>query len=168
MHLGPPVFIDDLTNNHFISWRHALRRRPVVSLSYLLDEVLVKAKPLDWNIVVRSLVPLKIVVASLTLARSRLLADFTSRAELWQALRASATVPFLAGPPVAYDGDLLFDGGLFEPLPYESAVADGCSHVLVLASRPLPSPSGGSLASGSGLPSWRWQYRCGVDMRHVA
>lgn len=136
MHLGPSVFIDDLTSGHFIRWRNALRRHPVVDLSYLMDEVLVNSKPLVYEKLAASLVPLKVVAASLTSARSRLLSDFQSREELWKALRASATIPFLAGPPIPYRGDLLFDGGLFEPLPYESAIGDGCTHVLLLTSRP--------------------------------
>ena len=33
-------------------------------------------------------------------------------------------------------GELLADAQLYEPLPYRSALADGCTHVLVLRTRP--------------------------------
>lgn len=136
MHLGPSIMVDDLPNKHFINWRRAFSRHPILSLSYLLDEVLVKIKPLQWRHALASPVPLKIVASSLQHGRSRLLSDFTSRSDLFEALRATSTVPYVAGPPVRYQDDLLFDGALFEPLPFESAVADGCTHVLVLTSRP--------------------------------
>jgi len=74
-----------------------------------------------------------------------------SRQGLFACLEASMTVPAATGPPV----DLLrrntkgtkiddnhnslpfFDAFCFEPLPYRSAVAEGATHVMVLASRPL-------------------------------
>lgn len=136
MHLGPSIMVDDLPNPRFINWRRALRRHPVMSLSYLLDEVLMKIKPLPWERAIASPVPLKIVAASLKHGRSRLLSEFNSHADLFAALRATSTIPYIAGPPVHYQGDLLFDGALFEPLPFESALGDGCTHVLVLTSRP--------------------------------
>ena len=72
------------------------------------------------------------------------------REGLFVCLEASMTVPAATGPPV----DILrpktqpstieeetsqpcFDAFCFEPLPYRSAVEEGATHVMVLASRPL-------------------------------
>jgi predicted patatin/cPLA2 family phospholipase len=51
------------------------------------------------------------------------------------AVRASCTIPLLAGPPRLYRGERLVDGGLLEPIPYRSALREGATHVLVLRSR---------------------------------
>src|SRR5918994_1059055 len=51
------------------------------------------------------------------------------------ALRASATLPLLAGPPVEIDGRRLLDAGLSAAIPFRAALADGATHVLVLRSR---------------------------------
>lgn len=136
MPLGPTIYYQDINNSQFISWPRILSPRPVMDLGFLIDHVLVNVKPLNWEGLLRSPIPLKIVVASLEAGESRLLSGFTNRTDLFAALRASATMPYVAGPPVPYHGDLLFDASIFEPLPYQSALKDGCTHVMVLASRP--------------------------------
>ena len=61
-----------------------------------------------------------------------------SPAELRLALRASAALPLLAGPPVQLDGRRFYDAGLSESVPYRTALAQGATHVLVLRSRREP------------------------------
>lgn len=136
MHMGPSMYYDDLNNASFIAWRRLLLRRPVLDLSFLVDHGLTRLKPLDWHHVAYAKVPLHIIASSLKQGRATVINRFRTKADLLDALRASSTVPYLAGPPVPYHDDLLFDGGLFEPLPIRTAVGDGCTHVLVLCSRP--------------------------------
>jgi hypothetical protein len=58
-------------------------------------------------------------------------------------------LPAIAGPLVKLEsvqGGLLADAQLFEPVPFKSALANGCTHVLVLRTRPdgincMPRPS---------------------------
>jgi hypothetical protein len=58
-------------------------------------------------------------------------------------------LPAIAGPLVklqSVKGGLLADAQLFEPVPFKSALANGCTHVLVLRTRPdgincMPRPS---------------------------
>lgn len=70
------------------------------------------------------------------------------RGGLFACLEASMTVPAATGPPVALtwasefntalNGSLpFFDAFCFEPIPYRSAVEEGATHVMALASRPL-------------------------------
>jgi len=65
-------------------------------------------------------------------------------AELRLALRASAALPLLAGPPVEFAGRRFYDAGLSESVPYRTALAQGATHVLVLRSRrdPVICPDG--------------------------
>lgn len=64
------------------------------------------------------------------------------RKGLFACLQPSMTVPGATGPPVRLkthcSDEVLpyFDAFCFEPLPYRSAVEEGATHVLVLASRP--------------------------------
>ncbi|GKY96454.1 hypothetical protein MPSEU_000604900 [Mayamaea pseudoterrestris] len=59
---------------------------------------------------------------------------------LFASLESSMAVPGATGPPVpiVVKNETLsfFDAFCFEPIPYRSAVEDGATHVLVLASRP--------------------------------
>lgn len=68
--------------------------------------------------------------------------DLPRRTGFFACLQASMTVPGATGPPV----NLLdpttgkvspcFDAFCFEPIPYRSAVKEGCTHVLDLCTRP--------------------------------
>jgi predicted acylesterase/phospholipase RssA len=58
-------------------------------------------------------------------------------AEVRLALRASAGLPILAGPAVVLRGRRFFDGGLAEPIPFRTPMADGTTHIVVLRSRPF-------------------------------
>ena len=51
------------------------------------------------------------------------------------ALRASAALPLLAGPPIAIDGRRYIDAGLSAAIPFRAALAGGATHILVLRSR---------------------------------
>src|SRR5580704_15360091 len=62
----------------------------------------------------------------------------TNPVELRLALRASAALPLLAGPPVEFVGRRFYDAGLSESVPYRTALAQGATHVLVLRSRRDP------------------------------
>jgi predicted acylesterase/phospholipase RssA len=69
-------------------------------------------------------------------AELRVLAGFAGAADALAVVRASCTIPLLAGVPPSYRGEPLVDGGLLEPIPYRTARREGASHVLVLRSRP--------------------------------
>jgi predicted patatin/cPLA2 family phospholipase len=52
------------------------------------------------------------------------------------AVRASSALPRLGGRPPVFRGERMADGGLIEPIPLETALNEGATHVLVLRSRP--------------------------------
>ena len=143
--LAAALLHDDLPVRAFVDPRRALRRRPVLSLPYLLDHVAERVRPLDWDGVLDSNVVLHPVASSLGRWRAVDLAGARTKAELKSALRASATIPLVAGPPVERDGDRLLDASVFEPIPFKTALAQGRTHLLVLLSRPAgvtrPAPS---------------------------
>jgi predicted patatin/cPLA2 family phospholipase len=51
---------------------------------------------------------------------------------LRRALRASSTLPVLAGPPVPFADRRWVDGGLSEPVAVHTALARGATHLIVL------------------------------------
>jgi predicted acylesterase/phospholipase RssA len=92
--------------------------------------------PLDWQSVLDSPLPLKVVASSLTTLRSEVLDNFDGRHDLVECLKATANVPEIVGPPRRHRGHDLVDAAVFEPLPVKAALKDGCTHVLALCSRP--------------------------------
>jgi predicted acylesterase/phospholipase RssA len=50
-------------------------------------------------------------------------------------MRATASIPLLAGPPVRIDDQEWIDGSVGDPLPVARALRDGATHVLALMTR---------------------------------
>ncbi|GLC42003.1 hypothetical protein PLESTM_001275600 [Pleodorina starrii] len=138
---GLRIYHEDLTRGSaFLDIRNLFSgsSRPVMNIDFLIDQVMHTAKPLDWDAVLASPTPLKVVASCLDSLQPVLLSDFADRAELAEALKATAAVPQIAGPPRTVRGRTLVDAAVFEPVPVQSAIRDGCSHVLVLCTRPAP------------------------------
>jgi predicted patatin/cPLA2 family phospholipase len=121
-----------------ISWSALLRRRPVVDVETLIEVVYRGEFPMDFESVLASEVswhPLGTDAA--TGASTDLHPLVSDPAEVRLALRASAGLPLLAGPAVVLRGRRFFDGGLAEPIPVRTPMADGATHLVVLRSRPF-------------------------------
>ncbi|HTU73493.1 MAG TPA: patatin-like phospholipase family protein [Trebonia sp.] len=121
-----------------IRWRAVLRRRPVVDVRTLVEVVYQTEFPMDFASVLASAVewhPLG--TDAVTGAATDLRPLVANPAEVRLALRASAGLPFLAGPAVVLRGRRYFDGGLAEPIPFRTPMAQGATHIVVLRSRPF-------------------------------
>lgn len=116
--------------------------RPVMLLDRLIDNVMRSQRPLDWDAFMKTHKhqPLKPIASSLSMMEARSLDGFSTLDELLECLRASARVPGIAGNPVKINGEFYADGLLFEPIPYRSALREGCTDVLVVRSRPERAP----------------------------
>jgi predicted patatin/cPLA2 family phospholipase len=120
-----------------ISWGALLRGKPVVDVHTLVEEVYVNKFPLDFASVLASPVeyhPLATdAVTGHAVDLRPLVADVP---EMRLALRASAALPFLAGPPVTLRGRRFYDAGVAESIPFRTPIEQGATHVLVLRSKP--------------------------------
>lgn len=125
---------EDTTSREFIDPARVLRRKPVLDLGYLFDTVIAGRKPLSEDGLARGPV-FRALAVSLREPELRVLGDFTSTAELLDAVRVSCTIPLLAGTPATFRGEPMVDGALVEALPYVTALREGSTHVLVLRSR---------------------------------
>jgi predicted patatin/cPLA2 family phospholipase len=145
------IYPDDLSGTRFIDPRRALARRgPLIGLDYLVDDVLENSKPLDLVALADSDVPVRPIATSTGDLRPHALRDLRTPAEWKAALRATACVPVLAGPPVPLNGRTWIDGAVSEPIAVARALDDGATHVLALLSRPpidraMPAAERGSL-----------------------
>ncbi len=142
--IGTTIYYEDINNRHFIDLLRAVAGRPIVDLGFLLDDVMARRKPLDADRVLASPAPLTVLITDVAARRAVALRAFRDRASLMASLRAGATMPVVAGPPVEIDGSQCLDASLTEPIPLPTAEADACTHALVLltrggAMRPQPS-----------------------------
>ena len=107
----------------------------MIDFDLLFEELIGTRKPLSFERL--SAGPeFRALATSLETLSLRVLADFADGEELVQAVRASAALPRLGGSPPVFRGERMVDGGMIEPIPFVTALAEGATHVLVLRSRP--------------------------------
>ncbi|MFE1319030.1 patatin family protein [Kitasatospora phosalacinea] len=120
-----------------------LRGRPVVDLHNLVEHLYAHVARMDFDAILANPTTLHPLATHTGTGRSTDLHPLlTDPARLRLALRASAALPLLAGPPVELDGSHYYDAGLAESVPFRTALAQGATHVLVLRSRgPVAAPA---------------------------
>jgi len=142
--VGARAYVEDLANERFINLYRLLPAknkqppRPALDLSILLEEVMGEIKPLNWDAVIQSPVPLKVVASNLDTMTAVTMQDFRDVDDLKMCLRASAAVPFVGGTMVEHRGLCMVDAAVFEGIPLPSAMEDGCTHVLALCTQSRP------------------------------
>ncbi|KAL6785982.1 hypothetical protein ACKKBG_A00920 [Auxenochlorella protothecoides x Auxenochlorella symbiontica] len=145
---GVTIYHDHIAHEGFVSLKRLWRGQaaaPVLNLPYLIDHVMEGVLPLDWDAVLASRLPLKVVASSLDSLKPIVLDGFDSKEDLKTCLKASANIPEIAGGPITHRGHRLVDAAVFEAIPFRSAIADGCTHALVLCTRPRPRPRAGPM-----------------------
>ena len=129
--LGMTVYFDDIANRRFINpWRLF----KIVDVDYAYDRVVSLEKPLDDAAIRASPVRFLLSVTDARSGRNELL-DVRDRPEpIPLLLKASSALPVLYNRRIVLDGREYVDGGVSDSLPIARAIANGCTHVLVLAS----------------------------------
>ena len=125
----------DAANRRVINPMRPLVGRPVIDFEFLFENVIRARKPLAVPSL-RTDPEFRAIAASMETLSLRVLANFADERELVQAVRASAALPRLGGDPPVFRGERMVDGGMIEPIPFETARREGATHVLVLRSRP--------------------------------
>jgi predicted acylesterase/phospholipase RssA len=139
-----------------IRWSALLRGRPVVDVRTLVEVVYQTEFPMDFDSVLASPVGYHPLGTDAETGESTDLRPLIANpVELRLALRASASLPFLAGPPVELRGRRFYDAGVAESIPFRTPLAQGATHVLILRSRrPLAISDGTDLyPNGSNSPN---------------
>ncbi len=119
-----------------IRWSSLLRGRPVVDVRTLVEQVYQTEWPMDFASILASPIEYHPLGTDAETGESTDLRPFlVGPVELRLALRASASLPFLAGPPVELGGRRFYDAGVAESIPFRTPLAQGATHVLLLRSR---------------------------------
>jgi predicted patatin/cPLA2 family phospholipase len=125
---------EHLCTDEFINMRRLGTRRPVVALDHLV-RVLETSKPMNWDALGRTAGKLHVVATDVADLSADTLTGMSGVADWKRALRASATIPLLAGPPVEWGGRRWVDGSVAEPLALARALRGGATHVLAVLCR---------------------------------
>lgn len=131
--LGCRIYLEDIPNSRFID---PFRLHRVLDMDFLIDEVMAKAKPLDPTRVVASRSRLFVSLTNAADGTGRIVDVREAKAPLLRVLKASAAIIPLYNRAVEVDGGWYVDGGISDPIPVRRAIGSGCTHILVLLTRP--------------------------------
>lgn len=162
---GTPVFYEDITTQKFIDLRRAVGRQPIMKLDYLVRHVIITKKPLKYERVLNSR-KLRVIATNITEARREILGPPATLNELQDFLQASMTIPIIAGSPFVIDGVPYVDASVSEAIPWQAALDEGATHVLVLSSRALGRSKSPSLANT--VSQWAWTRKADPRLKKLA
>jgi len=123
-------------DRRFLSYRRLLRRGELFGMPFIFDTIPNVLVPFDYETFAQS--PQRFVVtttdcesgAAVYFEKSAL-----NRTGLMRVLQAGCSLPLIQRP-VPYNGRILMDGGLADPLPLEKSLADGNTRQVVVLTRP--------------------------------
>lgn len=131
------IYFDDLTTGEFLNFRRIVYRQAPMDLDYIFDDVLVKRKPLDYEAIIMAKQRLHVMVTDVDGLKPLDVSDFRSPADLRSALMASTWLPLATRGTTSFRGKRAIDGGILQFHPFRAAIADGCTHILSLSTRPM-------------------------------
>lgn len=112
-----------------------VRGGPILDMDYVITDVWARQRPLLCEAILSSEVTLHCTATDADTAELVDLTNLDSAQDIRCALRASARLPWLAGPPVHFRGRRLLDATLAEAIPVRTPLANA-TDVLVLQTRP--------------------------------
>lgn len=158
--LAASIYIDDLTCSRFIN---LFRLRKIVNIDYLIDEIVAKTKLLNCDRVLNSRTKFFVSVTSFSTGGRIIIDVQKSNIPLIKVLKATSAIVPLYNKAVNLDDAVYVDGGIADPIPVMNAIESGCTHILVLLTRPpdfyaKPLPKSVKLALKLLMKKWSQKF----------
>lgn len=151
---GVPTWTDDQLANVVINKRRIFSGGPLVDMHTVIDRVYEQISPGLFQAALEADTEFHPLATDVDTGLAVDLHDqITDRESLVLALRATSTLPMIGGPPVELGGRRYLDAGLSSAIPFQAAIDDGATHMLLLRSRKAgdvatdPSGIGGKLTT---------------------
>lgn len=131
--LGMRVYFENCVRSEFLSY---WRPWKMLDIDYIIEQVAVRDKPLDFERLGRSRTQFLVSVCDIRAGAARLIDARASATPLLQVLRGAMAAPVFYNQVVPIDGVPCIDGGTLAPFALDEVIARGCTDILVLATRP--------------------------------
>jgi predicted patatin/cPLA2 family phospholipase len=137
---GVRDFLYNVPCKGFIDFRRPFRGKAIISIGYLVNEVLRK-ESLDWERIRDSSIPINMVAASADTKEPVIFNHFETEEDVFGALFASAWIPKAAGlKPREHKEQRYWDGATIDATGVTTALKDSCTHILALKNKPSKKP----------------------------
>jgi len=151
---GSAIYPDYLSSCRFVN---PFRLGRIIDVEYAVRQVVGQLRLLDVAGVLRSPSRLFVPLTDMRDGTSRLIDVKAEGIPFLDVLAATCAIVPLYDKPEVIAGVRYADGGIANPIPVASAVLNGCTHILVLLTQPVPFVSRGfsGLAKAVWWPRWR-------------
>lgn len=133
MAFGATIYYEEINNSRFIN---PFRVTKIMDLDWMFTEVVTSRKPLDVRRLCANDVPLYMTCFDVDTAELRVFCSQGAHAWLLDILKASTAIPILYNRSVPVLEGRFVDGGMLDPIPIQTAIAHGCTDLLVLVTQP--------------------------------
>jgi predicted patatin/cPLA2 family phospholipase len=121
--------------------------RPRLNMAYVFEQVMRTEVPLDTEALAKSTADVQLVLSNVDTLKPETVRARDVAPEIHRYLMAGSWLPILAGRPYRLDGKRYLDGGLLWPDPLYAALADGCTHIFMINSAPVDTPTDANWAT---------------------
>ena len=130
---GGRIYLEDLTSVRFMN---PMRRGKLLDVDFLVDHVMSRVRPLPVARVIQARSRLFVSLTNVNDGMGRVVDVKKESVPLLMLLKATAAIIPLYNRSVALEGVPYADGGIADPIPVRNAINNGCTHILVLLTRP--------------------------------
>ncbi len=118
---------------NYIGWRPLVREGNILATKYAYEDIVHRLDPFDNEEFKRANIPFCVVLTDVHSGESKYvnIEDVFGQIDT---LRATGSLPFLFNA-VEINGHKYLDGGIFDSIPYEWMLAQGCDKVIVVLTR---------------------------------
>lgn len=136
------TFVKYAPDPRYVSMSNLAKKGSMFDWDFVLGEIVYDLLPFDFDAFFES--PTRFVITTTDVNEGRPIyyqkESLRDDREL-RVLRATASLPLIA-PMVEFDGRLLLDGGIADPIPIEKSIADGNEYNVVILTRDREYTSG--------------------------
>lgn len=118
----------------FLSWRNLIFKRELFGMDFLFDEIPNKLVPFDYEAFRESKERFLVATMDCQTGEARYYDKEKHGKDILKIIRASSSLPFIAAP-VEYEGRMLLDGGLVDPVPVKKSIEDGNEKNIVVLTK---------------------------------
>lgn len=128
------VNIDLVSDPRYLSFRNFIRKREIFGMDFLFDDIPNKVVQFDFDTFLSGNEKFLIGTTDCRTGKPIYYNKHEHGNDILTIIRASSSLPFIA-PIVEYDGKLLLDGGLTDPIPIKKSVTDGYKRNIVIMTK---------------------------------
>lgn len=133
---GAETWIDESLSKIVMDKKRMFGSRPIVDMQTVIEQHYERVSPGLFQAALDARTEFHPLATDIETGQAvDLHGQITDRDSLILSLRATSTLPLIGGPPVEFNGKRFLDAGLSAAIPFQAAIDDGATHILVLRSR---------------------------------